>query len=375
MRIALVTNSVCPGSGQGRVNFEIARAARQRGHEVVLVASTVNRQLASAPDVTWTRIPVEHWPTRLLKDQVFAWRSTRWLRDHASRLDVVVGNGCNTWFVPDVNVVHFVHSAWKASPVHTARVRRGPYAWYQWLYTTLNARWEKRALEKTGTVVAVSEQVRAQLADAGIRRDATEVIHNGVDTSEFKPGPANRSALGLPENVPLALFVGEIRTPRKNLDTVLEALASVPSLHLAVVGDRDGSPYPRMAERIGVSDRVRFMGFRQDVPDLMRAADLFVFPSRYEACSLVLLEAMASGLPIVTAQTAGGAELVEDCFGRVLPDPNDEQALARALRTLIDDPEQLDQMARAARSAATHHTWSKMADEYLTLFQRNLSDR
>ena len=369
MRIAIVTNSVRPGSGQGRVNFEIARAARKNGHQVVLVASAVDRQLASAQNVTWAQLPVGNWPTRLLKDQVFAWRSTRWLEDNASRLDVVVGNGCNTWFAPDFNVVHFVHSAWKESPVHTARVHVGPYSWYQWLYTTINAYWEKRALKNAGTVIAVSEQVKEELADAGIRRDNTHVIHNGVDTSEFKPGPANRSDLDLPENVPLALFVGEIRTPRKNLDTVLEALQSLPTLHLAVVGHRDGSPYPRMASTLGVSDRVHFLGFREDVPALMRASDLFLFPSRYEACSLVLLEAMASGLPIVTAQTAGGAELIEPSFGHVLSNPNDERALAEAVRPLLEDPAQREQMARAARSTATQHTWSEMANKYLTLFE------
>lgn len=369
MRIAVVTNSVRPGSGQGRVNFEIARAARKKGHQVVLVASTVDRQLASGRNVTWIRIPVGNWPTRLLKDQVFAWRSTRWLNDNASRLDIVVGNGCNTWFAPDVNVVHFVHSAWKKSPVHTARVRSGPYAWYQWLYTTVNAYWEKSALKDAGTVIAVSQQVRSELVNAGIRSDDIHVIHNGVDTSEFKPGPADRGELGLPENVPLALFVGEIRTPRKNLDTVLEALQSVSTLHLAVVGDRDGSPYPEMASTLGVSDRVHFLGFREDVPDLMRAADVFVFPSRYEACSLVLLEAMASGLPIVTAQTAGGAELIETSFGRVLPDPNDETVLSQAVRFLIGGSAQLERMAQEARSTAQQHTWSKMATEYLTLFE------
>ncbi|MFB6232002.1 MAG: glycosyltransferase family 4 protein [Salinibacter sp.] len=370
MEIGIVTNEIGPGSGQGRVNYEVAQAACERGHHVVLLSSEVDPQLAAARNATWIQISAENWPTRLLKDQVFAWRSARWLEANASRLDVVLGNGCNTWFSPDFNAAHFVHSAWKESPVHTSQVQTGPYAWYQWLYTTVNAYWEKRAFREAGTVIAVSEQVRNELVDAGIRRDAIRVVHNGVDTSEFKPGPAERADLGLPENVPLALFVGEIRTPRKNLDTVLEALDSVPTLHLAVAGRRAESPYPDMARRLGLSDRVHFLGFRKDVPDLMRAADLFVFPSRYEACSLVLLEAMASGLPIVTAQTAGGAELVEDCFGRVLPDPNDEQALAQALDSLIGDPEQLEDMGRAARSAATHHTWSNMANEYLALFEQ-----
>jgi glycosyltransferase involved in cell wall biosynthesis len=166
--------------------------------------------------------------------------------------------------------------------------------------------------------------------------------------------------------------VGEIQSTRKNLDTVLRALTEVPRLHLAVVGRDQESPYPQMATELGISDRVHFMGYRTDVPDLMRAVDLFVFPSRYEACSLVLLEAMASGLPIITTQTAGGAELVEDSFGRTLPDPNDEQALAEALASLIETPSLINQMSREARSTAQKHTWQRMSEEYLNLFEKSV---
>jgi len=373
MRIALITHSVSPGGGQGRVNYEVVKYASEHGHDVFVVASEVERQLASDKNVTWVPIPVERWPTRLLKDQIFAWRSARWLDANASQMDVTLANGCITRFPAEYNAVHFVHSAWKDSPVHTSRVRSGPYAWYQWIYTALNARWEKLALQKAKSVIAVSEQVKDELIEIEIAPKSIKVIHNGVDTSEFRPGPVDRLSLGLPQNVLLALFVGEIRTPRKNLDTVLRALQSVSALHLAVVGNTDQSPYPHMADDLGVSDRVHFMGYRKDVPDLMRAADLFVFPSRYEACSLVLLEAMASGLPIITAQTAGGAELIKESFGRVLPNPNDEDALAHALTSLTNNPNQLEQMADEARSTAEQHTWSKMADKYLHLFKEKTS--
>jgi glycosyltransferase involved in cell wall biosynthesis len=370
MKIAIITNSVECGAGQARVNYEVAKSSLDRGHQLFLVASEVDPELATEDNVTWVEIRVDEFPTRLLKDQLFAWRSTQWLRANASAMDVILANGCNTWLSVDFNAVHFVHNAWKTSPVHTSRVQSGPYAWYQWLYTTLNAWWERKIISKAGTTIAVSEQVKNEIEGIGMQPDSIRVIHNGVDTEEFKPGPFNREGLGLPSGVTLALFVGEIRTPRKNLDTVLRALNSLPELHLAVVGETDDSPYPRMSQEIGVADQVHFMGYRSDVPDLMRAADLFVFPSRYEACSLVLLEAMASGLPIITAQTAGGAELIGDDFGYVLQNPNDEEKLAKVLRSLMSNPARLSKMGREARSAATQHTWTKMSNQYLHLFEK-----
>src|SRR5207237_4568609 len=132
----------------------------------------------------------------------------------------------------------------------------------------------------------------------------------------------------LPQHKPLALFAGGIRNSLRNLESVLRALVSVAELHLAVAGDTRHSPYPALAAKLGVSDRVHFVGFRRDVPDLMRAADFFVYPSRYEACSLVLLEAMSSGLPIITAISAGGSELLTPACSWVLSDPHDVAGLS-----------------------------------------------
>lgn len=367
MRLAIITHQLSKGSGQGRVNYEVARFAAHQGHDVILVASNVADELASLPSVTWIPIPVENWPTRLIKDQVFAWKSARWLNEHTADIDVALANGCITWVRTQASAVHFVHSAWLQSPVHTARVRKGPYAWYQYVYSVVNAWWERQVLARTPYIIAVSHQVRQELEGIGIDPASIHVIHNGVDTDEFKPGAADRTTLGLPAAPPLALFVGDIRTPRKNLDSVLKALVSIPELHLAVVGSTEGSIYPEMADTLGLTERVHFLGFRDDVPDLMRAADLFVFPSRYEACSLVLLEALGAGLPVVTAQTAGGAELITASCGRVLSDPNDVQALADTINDLIQQPNLLHEMGQAARGLAMQHTWTTMAKRYLDL--------
>jgi glycosyltransferase involved in cell wall biosynthesis len=367
MNIAIVTNRLACNEGQGRVNYEIARIAADRGHHVTCIAHEVHSDLHVHPAVSWIQMPDSDRPVALIGTPRFARAATRWLQSHRDEFDILIGNGFNTWFPVDINIVHFVHSAWRQSPVHNAKTSRGINGWYQWLYSWLNANLETQVLPRARTIVAVSNKVKQELTEVGLSPKTIRVIHNGVDTDEFSPGPTDRTALDLPENTPLALFAGDIRTPRKNLDSVLYALSDVPDLHVAVAGSTDRSPFPNLARRLGLTDRVHFLGFRTDVADLMRAADFFVFPSRYEACSLVLLEAMASGLPIVTAQTAGGAELVDDECGVVLDDPDNRERLSAALQALTTHPSRRARMSRHARNRALNHTWTLMAEAYLYL--------
>jgi glycosyltransferase involved in cell wall biosynthesis len=373
MHIAAVTNRFIIGEGQGRVNVELAQTAARNGHVVTCLAHQVDDQLLMEPNVEWVPMPNANSPLALIGNQRFAYATTRWLQTHGQDIDLVVGNGFGTWAPVDVNIVHFVHSAWRTSAVHDSRVRKDLHSAYQWLYSAVNARLERRALQRSRHVVAVSEKVRDELLEIDVPAERISVIHNGVDVDEFNPtaaGTADRAALGLPDCSPLGLFVGDIRTPRKGLDTILAALRAVPKMHLAVAGATEGSTFPALAHQYGLTDRVHFLGFRKDIPALMASADIFVFPSRYEACSLVLLEAMAAGLPIITAQTAGGAELVDQTAGIVLEDPDDTSALSDALFQLAEDSPHRQEMSRAARQIAADHTWNRMSEDYVVLFHK-----
>lgn len=369
MKICIVTQHVIKGNGQGRVNYEVTRQAIQRGHYVTLLATSIAPEFQDHKQVKWIPISVKAWGPQLIRDWVFAHKTTKWLNQNRSELDLVAVNGGITWAKGDIDFVHFVHNAWQKSPVHKSLGRKDLYGLYQQLYTFFHTHWEKRVLSQAEMVVAVSKKVGEELSDIGLPSSKMRVIVNGVDLHEFSPGKCQRTTWNLPESVPLALFAGDIKTFRKNLDSVLHALVQVPTLHLVVVGSTEGSPFPSLAQQLGVIDRVYFLGYRSDIANIMRAVDLFVFPSRYEACTLVLLEALATGLPVITATSTGGAELVTPDCGVVLTDSEDVEALAQALKMLADDPSICKKMGQAARAIAEQHSWQNMADCYIQLFE------
>jgi glycosyltransferase involved in cell wall biosynthesis len=374
MRIAIVTHVVRHNDGQGRVNYEIARAALAEGHQVTLLASHVAPELAAESRLRWISVKVgRFWPTKLIKQQVFAYKTARWLKAHRNEYDVLHVNGFISWIKADVNTAHFVHGGWVRSPYYPFKLTGGLWSAYQVVYSRVNARLEHWAYQRSKVIAAVSEKVAEEIRANGVAGERIEVVYNGVDTSAFSAAQStgsDRKSFGLPADACLLLFVGDLRTPRKNLDTVLHALTKLPSsVQIAVAGYVPGSPYPELAKALGIADRVHFLGLVKNMPTLMHSVDAFVFPSRYEAMSLSLLEALAAGLPVITASTAGGAEIIGTDCGIVLADPDDATALAGAITRLADAPALRREMGEAARRLAGQFGWARMARRYLDLYR------
>jgi glycosyltransferase involved in cell wall biosynthesis len=368
VRLAIVTHNVIRGNGQGRANYEIARYMLAHGHQVTLFSEQVDPVIIEA-GAEWEFIPSKLKKIGLLQIWETGQRADRALRRRRGDFDVIHAYGYTTGEAHDINTAQFVHSAWIANPSHTSRVSRNAYGAYQWLYSALNSRWEKSAFARARQLTACAEIVREELMALGIPGEKIQTIPNGVDLDEFQPGVEDRAALGLPVGVPLALFAGDIRTPRKNLDTVLRALVKAEGVHLAVVGTVQGSPYPQMAADLGLTSRVHFLDFRKDIARIMRASDVFVFPSRYEPFGMVVIEAMACGIPVITARSTGAAEAVTPESGAVMADSEDADGIAEALNTIAADPARAHAMGGAARAVAEGYGWEGIAAQYLRLYE------
>jgi glycosyltransferase involved in cell wall biosynthesis len=229
-------------------------------------------------------------------------------------------------------------------------------------------------------IVAVSRYV----ADSARRHlharpERTTVIHNGIDTTVFRPGtPEERSRaraeMGASADDFVVLSVARM-TPQKGHAVLLEAFAGLPvSSPTRAVFAGDGGLRPALearAREMGVADRVRFLGVRSDVPDLMRGADVVVLPSIHEGFGLVLAEAMASGLPVVASDTGPVPEIVEHERTGLLFPPGDAPALSAALVRMLDNgPERAAMGVRGRERAVAEFSFDTMIGRLEALYER-----
>jgi glycosyltransferase involved in cell wall biosynthesis len=191
--------------------------------------------------------------------------------------------------------------------------------------------------------------------------ERVEVLHNGVDTTALDPvryvhRTKVRQDLGVSERALLLTAVGRL-TPVKNYPLLLRAATrafqTFPETVLAVVGEGGELEMLRTLSReLNVADRVRFTGFRRDVPEVLHASDLFVHASLTEGFPNAVLEAMAMGKPVVATDVGGVPELVLHGETGLLVPSGDEGALTQALLRLLGDPEARRRMGDAGRSRA-----------------------
>jgi sugar transferase (PEP-CTERM/EpsH1 system associated) len=195
-------------------------------------------------------------------------------------------------------------------------------------------------------VVTVSDELRRSLlANVRVPEDKIVRIPNGVDPDRFRSAPDRRLArrkLGLPTNARIVGSVGRL-DPVKDYGTLLRAFARVhasqPQTWLVLAGDGSDGPMLRaLARELRIEDRVRFLGFRDDVPEILAALDVFALTSLTEGMSNSLLEAMGSGLPCVATRVGGNEEIVVEGMTGLLVPPKDAESLSAALSYVAADP-------------------------------------
>lgn len=210
----------------------------------------------------------------------------------------------------------------------------------------------QRGLGRSQRVVTVSEALRDRVVDLGIPAERVRVQHNGVNGEQFviRDRAEARERLGLPSDRPLVCYVGRLGH-EKGVDVLVEAMGNLRrsgrrdvELLLVGFGEMEGQ-LRASAAKLEVEDQIRFCGMQQhqDIPDWLTACDVFCLPSRREGCPNVVLEALASGRPVVASRVGGVPELLTSANGIMVP-ADDAAALAGALNeALLRDwvPQQL----------------------------------
>jgi glycosyltransferase involved in cell wall biosynthesis len=247
---------------------------------------------------------------------------------------------------------------------------QGPSALYR-LIAARRQRW-----------VAVSQHGRAVIAQAvGVAPRSIEVIHNGVaaaeraETRDAAVRAAVRGELGVPPDSRLVVSVGRLHEQKAHADlcrATVSLLARHADVYVAVAGEGpERAELERLTDALALRGRMRWLGRRDDVPRLLAAADVFAFPSRFEGLPFALAEAMAAGVPVVTAAFPGADELVRHREQGLLVEVGDVPALADGLAWALEHPEAMEAMARAARDRVRGFSRERMIERTLALLARS----
>jgi N-acetyl-alpha-D-glucosaminyl L-malate synthase BshA len=232
-------------------------------------------------------------------------------------------------------------------------------------------------------VNGVSAFSTRSLADLdGFSRDRLEVIENGIEVQRYLPCTERRQLrrrLGLDADRRYIAHIARFH-PVKDQATLLRAFARIAvvrdGVDLLMVGDGPLRPsLEELARSLGVASRVRFLGVRTDVPDILGCADVFALTSLSEAASLTLLEAMASAVPVVVTAVGGNPEIVRHGIDGLLVPRGDEPAIASAILQILADPSMAEAMGReAAARASSHYRLEQTIERYHDLYSRLVAE-
>jgi len=264
--------------------------------------------------------------------------------------------------------------------VHDMSFFRAPYV-YGPVYRRYMQRQVRATVRRADALVAISNRTRDDLVELqGTQRERIDVIHCGVD-GEYREHHADeylrsvQSKLALPERY--ILHVGIVEE-KKNLEAALEASVSALSGGLVdaiLFAGRDGlgaKRIRRLASRLGLGQKARFLGFvpQELLPGLYAMAALFVFPSRYEGFGLPVLEAMASGVPVISSGTSSVPEVAGDAA--ILLDPTDVEGLSQAIVAVLTDGELRARLRVRGLSRALRFSWDEAAAKHVAVYRRVL---
>lgn len=220
-------------------------------------------------------------------------------------------------------------------------------------------------------LIGNTQDIADYLVKEGWPADRAHYLPNFVSSEQATP--LDRKAHYTPDNAPLIVALGRLHE-NKAFDVLLQALSRVPSAYLWIAGEgplRD--KLDKLAEKVAVKPRVRFLGWRDDATALLKTADLFVCPSRHEPLGNTVIEAWAQGTPVVAADSYGPGTLITHLKSGVLVPVDDPATMAKAIRNVLEDPKLAERIVENGRIAFEgNFTEEIVTARYMNFFQETL---
>jgi UDP-glucose:(heptosyl)LPS alpha-1,3-glucosyltransferase len=381
LRIAFVLDKFLPSRGGERYFLFLMDELLKRGHEVHIFAAEVE---GADKRITYHLVPVWKHP-RSLRMLTFLRNSRSMVSPH--KFDIVHGIG-GTLVLNVLNPIGGVEQAYLKQEF--ASIEGKPYYLYKLIRRYLSLRhyieiWIQKRLyrkEPVAKMIAISDMVKQDMITYhGVSEDRIALVFNSVDLSRFSPENRNlyrddkRKELGIDAKDTVLFTLGN-NYRLKGIRPLIRAFALLKRrypdqpLKLLVAGRGQIVRYRFHAWRLGVSDSVHFLGPITGAEHYYAASDIYVHPTFYDSCSLVVLEALASGLPVVTTKTNGAAQAIEsDTAGIVVDDPSDVRSLADAISAFLDPKKRKNAIA-AARSMAERYPPERNIADTLKLYHQ-----
>lgn len=371
-KIAILIENFDKKGGSERRTYELVKQLIKRGHNITVFANSwSNTSTLEGEGINFVNVPMTRWPFRFMAPLTYAFFADRAIKK--KDFDIIhsqtrtyyqdvatLGGGCHRAWIDEGSSLKLL------DPFHRAVLSI-----------------EKRQFQNGNYKRII---VNSKLSKDGILKfypvpeERIKVIHNGVDAERFNPLNKEkyrteiRKRHNLSDNDFVILYVGS-GFKRKGVSYLIEAVARLGNdsinknrIKLLIVGKDKLWPYKRLAAKTGIDKNIIFVDYASETEKYYAASDIFALPTFFDPFANVTIEAMASGIPVITTKKNGASEIIEDGKdGFIINTPFEIDALTEKIRALLN-PELHKEAGDKARKKAMNLTWDRMTEETLKVY-------
>ena len=371
-KIAILIENFDKKGGSERRTYELVKQLIKRGHNITVFANSwSNIPTFEGEGINFVKVPMTRWPFRFMAPLTYAFFADKAVKKEDFD---IIHSQTRTYYQDVATLGGGCHRAWidegssfkLLDPFHRAvlSIEKKQFQNGNYKRIIVNSKLSKNGILK---FYPVPEK-------------RIKVIHNGVDAERFNPLNKEkyrteiRKRHNLSDNDFVILYVGS-GFKRKGVSYLIEAVASIGNdsinksrIKLLIVGKDRLWPYKRLAAKADIDKNIIFVDYASETEKYYAASDIFALPTFFDPFANVTLEAMASGIPVITTRKNGASEIIEDGKdGFVINSPLEIDAIAEKIRALLNS-KMRNEMGNMAREKSKGFTWDRMAEETLKVY-------